>query len=152
MLDIYTSWSEGIHDGAPRKSFGCTSQVANLEKITLLEDGGLQSLWIPPFMHSPQSVTMRTWSFQDIMAQLPKSDKNMSDGIRTETVPTGSRFIEAQICGACERLLSSVRLAEACSKALVKLLYGCSSTVGPTILLVRTRNIDMDVFSRRRWP
>ena len=41
-------------------------------------------------------------------------------------IPTGLYFSEVQICGTYERLLPTVRLTEACGKALVKLSYTVS--------------------------
>ena len=42
-------------------------------------------------------------------------------------VPTGLHFADVQICGARECVLSTVRLAEACSMTLVKLSYTAPS-------------------------
>ena len=50
-------------------------------------------------------------------------------------IPTGLRFTEVQICGMRECFFSTVRLAEACAKTLVKLSYTtsfhCKSTPSP---------------------
>ena len=70
-------------------------------------------------------------------------------------IPSGLRFTDMQIYGAREHLLSAVRLAEACGKTLVKLLYRAtsdgksrpsSSPVGSSL-----QNADADPISQCRW-
>ena len=69
--------------------------------------------------------------------------------------PTGLHFMDLQVRSLRECLLSTVMLAEACSKTLVKLSYRVSfHRRSHSLLLVQpalARNTDTDVASRRRW-
>ena len=70
------------HNTAPKKFFEHTPRFTNVEKMTLLGDGELQSLWIPPYWRSPQSVTSLTINadavflgqIRGVIAQLPNLD------------------------------------------------------------------------------